>query len=172
MFQRLGRALDALYLACGVIAAGFLVVLLVIICLQMGARWTGYIIPGSTAYAGYCMAAASFFALAYTLSRGAHIRVNMLLNLLGRWRRLGEIWCLVIAAGLAIYFAWFAVKGTYWSHLLGDISQDQDATPIWIPQLAMAVGTIVAAIAFFDNLVRAVVLGRANIEAETVQRLE
>ena len=35
----------------------------------------------STEYAGYAMAATSFFAqLAYTLTQGAHIRVSMLLN--------------------------------------------------------------------------------------------
>ena len=37
--------------------------------------------PGSTEYAGYAMAATSFFALAYTLTQGAHIRVSILLNL-------------------------------------------------------------------------------------------
>ncbi len=115
------------------------------------------------------MATASFLAIAYTLNRGAHIRVNLLLNMFGPRRIVVEIWCLVIASGLTVYFAWFAIRGTYWSHLLGDISQAQDATPIWIPQIAMAFGTVIAAIAFLDNLVRAIVLGRTGIEAETVR---
>ena len=172
VFSLLARALDALYRASGYIAATFLVALLLIICLQMGARWTGNVFPGSTEYAGYCMATASFLAIAYTLGRGAHIRVNMLLNVLGRWRIVAEIWCLAIGSGLAAYFAWYAIRGTYWSWLLGDVSQGQDATPLWVPQISMSVGAVIAAIAFVDNLIRAVLLGRANIEVETVRTLD
>lgn len=171
-FRTLGRLLDGLYRACGVVAAGFMVLLLVIICLQMAARWTGQVFPGSTAYAGYCMAAASFLALAYTLRMGAHIRVSILLNALGRWRILAEIWCFLIAAALAVMFAYFAIRGTWFSWLLGEMSQDQDATPLWVPQLAMSAGAVVAAIAFVDNLVRAIFLGRPNIESEMVRPVD
>ena len=34
-----------------------------------------------------------------------------------------------------------------------DISTGNDATPLWIPQLAMAAGTLVLLIAFVDELV-------------------
>ena len=87
----------------------------------MTARWSGQQFPGSTDYAGYCMAAASFFALAYALNRGAHIRVSLLLSALGRWRRAGEIWCFAIGSALACligalillvaYFAGVALLG-------------------------------------------------------------
>ena len=168
-FHQLCKALDVLYRLCGMAAACFLLLLLLIISLQMAARWTGLAFPGSTAYAGYCMAASSFLAIAYTLGMGAHIRVNLLLNALGRWRRWIDIWCLLIASFLAFQLAWFAIRGTYFSHLLGDISQDQDATPLWVPQIAMSVGAVIAAIAFVDHLLRAIILGRTGIEAETVR---
>ncbi|MGI9436504.1 MAG: TRAP transporter small permease [Geminicoccaceae bacterium] len=154
----IGRALrpwlDRLYDLSGAIAALFLIAILVIICLQMGARWTGLQFPGSTDYAGYCMAAASFFALAHAFNRGAHIRVSLLLTRLGRWRRVGELWCLGIAAVLACFFAIYAVKAVQVSIKLNDISQGQDATPIWIPQLAMAIGTCLFAICLIDRLLR------------------
>ena len=165
----LRRWLDALYQACGAIGACFLIAMLAIIVLQMAARWTGQTFPGSTDYAGYCMAGASFFALAYALNRGSHIRVSLFLNRLGRFRRYGEIWCFGIASALGCYFAWYAVKAVYWSHKLHDISQGQDATPIWIPQLVMAAGTIVLAIALVDNLVSQILAGHDNIEAETLE---
>ena len=60
--RALRRILDALYLAGGIIAAFFTVAILVLIVLQMLARWTGNVFPGATDYAGYCMAGASFFA--------------------------------------------------------------------------------------------------------------
>ena len=133
----LGRALrpwlDRLYDACGAIAALFLLTLLAVIVLQMAARWSGQQFPGSTDYAGYCMAAASFFALAYALNRGAHIRVSLLLSTLGRWRRAGELWCFGIGSALACYFAYYAIKAVRVSYQLHDISQGQDATPLVDP---------------------------------------
>ncbi|MCB2053821.1 MAG: TRAP transporter small permease [Geminicoccaceae bacterium] len=149
------RTLDTLYRVCGAISAVFLVALLLIILVQILARWGGWQFPGSTDYAGYCMAAASFFALAYTLQGGAHIRVTLALsNLSGRARRFAEIWCVGISTGLAWYFTWYAFRSVRVSRMINDISQGQDATPVWIPQLAMAVGTLVLAIAFTDNLVQ------------------
>lgn len=169
MLRLLSRSLDLLYRACGALAAAFLLLLLAVICVQVVARWTGVAVPGTAAYAGYCMATASFLAIAYTLRRGAHIRVNLLLTLLGPRRRHAEIWCLLVASALMAMFAWYAVRGTYYSWLLGDVSQDQDATPLWIPQIAMAAGAVVAAIAFIDSFLRAVFTGHTAIEGETVR---
>lgn len=162
------RILDALYFTGGVIASLFLIAILVIIVMQMLARWTGQVFPGSTDYAGYCMAAASFFAFAHALSRGAHIRVSLLLNALGRFRRWGELWCFAIGTSLACYFAYYAIKAVYWSYKLNDISQGQDATPIWIPQLAMAIGTVLFAVCLIDNLVQLLLRGEHNVHAEQV----
>jgi len=164
----LRRALDALYLGCGMIAAVFLILILTIIVAQMAARWTGNVFPGSTDYAGYCMASASFFAMAYALNRGAHIRVNLLLSKMGRFRRWGEIWCFAIGSVLASYFAYYAIKAVYWSRKLNDISQGLDATPIWIPQIAMAVGATLLAVALIDNLLRLIVTGSDGIRIEAV----
>lgn len=155
MGRALRAGLDGLYRLCGLLAALFLVALLVIILAQVGARWLGVQFPGSTSYAGYCMAGASFFALAHTLNHGAHIRVSLVIGqLTGAPRRIAELWCLAIATGLAWYFAWYATKAVRISRLIHDVSQGQDATPLWIPQSFMAIGTIVLAIAFTDLLIR------------------
>ena len=166
------KFLDGLYKAGGVIAALFLVTLLGLIVSQMLARWTGQVFAGGTDYAGYCMAGASFFAFAYTLNHNAHIRVSILLNALGSRRYWGEVWCFAIGSVIATYFAWYAVKGTYWSHKLNDISQGLDATPIWIPQLAMSAGTILLAICFWDNLIQLLRAGQHNMTTETVDSQE
>lgn len=163
------RALNGLYTSAGVIAAVFLLAMLGIIVMQMVARWSGQAFPGSTAYAGYCMAASSFFALAYALNSGAHIRVNLLLNALGRHRTKGELWCFAIAALLATYFARYAIKYAILSEKLGEKSQGQDATPLWIPQIAMCVGTVLLAISLWDNFFRLIIEGRSNIEAEELE---
>ncbi len=170
-FGRVLRSgLDALYLGAGIVAAGCIVVMLAVIVLQMAARWTGLTFPGSAEYAGYTMAAASFLAFAHTLDRGAHIRVGLVLSRLGRYRWHGEVWCFAIGSLLSAYLAWYAVRGVWWSWRLGDVSQGQDATPLWIPQIAMAAGSILLAIAFVDRLIRLLVFGEAAIPAESAEQ--
>ncbi len=151
----LRKGLDTLYLVSGALAALFLLTILGIIVAQMASRWMGVQFPGSTDYAGYCMAASSFFALAYTLNHNAHIRVSLILNIAkGKVRRALYLWCLSIATLLSGYLAYFSIRNVQLSHMIHDISQGQDATPLWIPQSAVAIGTVIFTIALLDHLVR------------------
>ncbi len=170
--QQIGSALraslDRLYLLCGYFAAGFLIIILLLIILQMLARWIGEMVPGTTYYAGYCMASASFFAFAYALNSGSHIRVTLFLSAIGRFRRFGEIWCFGIGTLLATYMSYYSIKATYWSFLLKDVSQGLDATPIWIPQLSMSIGSAIFAISLLDNFIRVLVFGTHLVKVQSV----
>ena len=77
------RALDALYDAAGILAALFMVGTLAMVLLGIGSRLLSWFVPGTDAYAGYCMAAAGFLALAHTFRRGEHIRVTLILEHVG-----------------------------------------------------------------------------------------
>jgi len=163
--------LDRLYLASGILAALFLISILSLIVIQMLARWTGEVFSGAPDYAGYCMAAASFFAFAHALNRGAHIRVSILLNAVGpKTRRVLETWCFAIASGLGWYFTYYATKATYWSWKFNDISQGQDATALWIPQMSMVLGSIIFAIALTDHLVHVLFSGDHRIESDVLEQ--
>lgn len=166
----LRKILDTAYFTGGIIASVFLIAILTLIVLQMLARWTGQVFPGATDYAGYCMAAASFFAFAYALNHGAHIRVTIALSALGRYRWWGEVWCFGIGAVISTWFAWYGVKGMLVSKRWNELSQGLDATPIWIPQLSMAAGTVLLAIAFWDHFLRLVVTGTHGIHADLVDQ--
>jgi len=167
----LRSVLDRIYFASGVIAALFLIAILALIVLQMLARWTGEVFPGAPDYAGYCMAAASFFAFAYALNHGAHIRVSILLNAVGgKMRRVLETWCFGVATALGWYFTYYAIKATYWSWKFNDISQGQDASPLWVPQISMVVGSIIFAIALTDHLVHVLFAGDHRIKADVVDQ--
>lgn len=169
--RTLRSVLDRIYFAGGVIAAFFLLVILFLIVVQMLARWTGEVFSGAPDYAGYSMAAASFFAFAHALNRGAHIRVNLLLNVFGaRGRRVLETWCFTIGTALAWYFTYYAIKTTYWSWKFNDISQGQDATPLWIPQMAMVIGSIFFAVALTDHLIHVIFVGDHRIESDVVEQ--
>ena len=150
----LRHALDRLYGTAAWAAALFMIGTLVMILLSVTGRLLDFHVRGTDAYAGYCMAAAAFLALAHTLKRGEHIRVSLILDHTGpRTRQALELWS--HAAGLlcAILLAWFSVRLALQSFRFNDISQGTDATPLWIPQSGMALGCTVFAIALADELV-------------------
>ncbi|MGE5168776.1 MAG: TRAP transporter small permease [Rudaea sp.] len=149
------RALvDRLYDAAAYLAAFFLVGTLAMVLTSIVGRLFNWFVPGTDAYAGYCMAATGFLALAHTLKRGEHIRVSLLLEHAGaRTRRAMELWALSLATLLAAALAWYSVRLVVQSWQFNDISTGNDATPLWIPQLAMALGTAVLLVALVDELV-------------------
>ncbi len=148
------KLLDGLYNGAAWLAALFMVGLLVTVLLSIVSRQFGFLVPGTDAYAGYLMAASGFLALAHTLKKGEHIRVTLLLSALkGRAKRGLEIWALAAASALALLSAFYSARLVWQSHAFNDISTGNDATPLWLPQLAMAVGTAILAIAFIDELV-------------------
>jgi TRAP-type C4-dicarboxylate transport system permease small subunit len=147
------RSLDALYDAAAYLAALFLMGTLLMVLLGIFGRLLGFQVRGTDAYAGYLMAGAGFLALAHTLMRGEHIRVTLVLEHAGatgkRWL---ERWSLAIALLLSVAFAWYSVRLAWQSYAFHDISTGNDATPLWIPQLSMAAGNLILAIAFVDLL--------------------
>lgn len=188
------RLMDWVYFASGAIAGFFMVMILTLIVVGMVARWTSVAVPGTTEFAGYAMAATSFFALCHALTRGAHIRVSIILNANDFLKRWLDVVAVFGAAVIATYFARYAVKANFFSEMLNDRTQGQDQipewvvslfkldlagvaegsaklvyTPIWIPQLAMSIGTILLAIALWDTLYRMLVTGVNPIVSEAVE---
>ena len=148
------RLLDGLYDGAAGFAALCMVGLLVMVLLSVLGRQFHFNLQGSDAYAGYLMAASGFLALAHTLKRNEHIRVTLMLGALkGGARRALELWSLAAGSGLALLFAGYSIKLSYQSYRFHDISTSNDATPLWIPELAMAIGTSILAIALIDELV-------------------
>ena len=146
--------LDRLYNAAGVLAALFLIGTLVMVLIGIAGRLFDFHVPGTDSYAGYCMAAAGFLALAHTLKRGEHIRVTLLVeHVSGGAQRVLELWALGVATLLAALLAFYSVRLSFQSWQFNDISTGNDATPLWIPQLTMAVGTVILLIALADELV-------------------
>lgn len=160
------RILDRLYTGAGALAALCLIIMLGIIVAQMVCRWLGISFPGSTAYAGYLMAASSFLAFAYALNADAHIRVSLLLNALGKHRYWAEIWCFAIGSIASVYLAFFSLRLIQGSIRWNDISQGRDATPLWIPQIPVAVGATLLAICFIDNLITLLRTRKHNLNRE------
>ena len=148
------RLLDFLYDASAWLAALAMIGVLLMVLLSIVSRQVGFHVPGTDAYAGYAMAAAGFLALAHTLKRNEHIRVTLLLGRLqGRRRHALEMWALSASVLLGGLFAFFSVRLAWVSHSINDISTGNDATPLWLPQVAMAVGTLILLVALIDEWV-------------------
>lgn len=137
-----------LFLSCVSMVAAFGAVLLGVV-----AREVQWGIPGLDAYAGYAIACALFLALPATLRQGEHIRVTLLLDRLpARMRAALEGICLLAGLVIALTMAWYAVRLVWVSWITHDISPAADVTPLWIPQLGMALGCVGFALAFAHAL--------------------
>ena len=148
----LRRSLEALYLGSGLLSGCFLAAIALAIIAQIGGRFVGLAIDG-TELAGFCMAASTFLGLAYTLKNGTHVRVTLAIRgAPPTLRRAIEAMCCLIGLAASLYFTTFAVKLVLQSYRFGDVSPGLIAAPFWIPQLAMAFGGALIAIAFLDEL--------------------
>jgi TRAP-type C4-dicarboxylate transport system permease small subunit len=146
---------NGLFELAGYLAALFMIgTLLTVLSSIFGRLIPALELPGADAYAGYCMAASAFLAMASTLRRGEHIRVTLVMNRLspGAYRAL-DILCHGIALLVSGALAWYSIKLVTQSYSFADISTGLDATPLWIPQLGMAVGASVFALAFAVDFV-------------------
>lgn len=148
--------LDPFYRLLGALGALFILATLIIEVGNIVGRRLGYSMAGVDAYAGYTLAAGSFLALAAALRHGDHIRVTLIIQrFTGRPRWWIEVFCLAVATLLSAYFAWFAARLVWGSYVYHDVSQNVDATPLWIPQLSMAIGLGGLFLAFLEELIYA-----------------
>ena len=159
------KLLDRIFSASGAVAALFLVAICVVVLLQVGANAIdaviklfggepiGLVIPSYAEFAGFFLAGASFFALAYTLRAGGHIRVTLLIAHLPQGaRRAMELWCVAAALFVSGYFAWYSFGLVAESLEFNDVSSGIVPVPLWLPQSVMALGLAVLTLAFADEL--------------------
>ena len=80
MLCKIDNYFRILYRLSGYIAAIFLILVATFILTGIASRIFGFYIRGLAEYSGYCMAAASFYALAYTFVEDGHIRITLFLE--------------------------------------------------------------------------------------------
>mgnify|MGYP000241722065 FL=1 len=133
----------------------------------------GLTIPSYADFTGFFLAGASFLALAYTLRDGSHIRVSLVLQHLSpKLRHIVEIWCLSIAAAMALYFTTYTGFLVHESYIYNDLSPGMIAVPIWIPMMPVLVGLAILSIALIDELVCVISGGEPRYEGKGENLLE
>ena len=154
MLRSLDKNLNKLYKFSGYVAAIFLILVAVFILVGVSSRIFGFYIRGLAEYSGYCMASASFFALAYTFIEGGHIRITLFLEKLsGNKKRITEIWCLSIASLFSGYLAFYFIKMLIISYKFQERSEGADEILIWIPQTSVAIGSTIFFISVFHQFI-------------------
>ena len=148
------RVLDGAYLGGAVLAALFLLGILLLMMAQVIGRELGMQIRGADDLTAWFCAAASFLPLAYTFRRGELIRVTLWIESRSRaTRRWVEVFCLACASAF-LGFAVYAVVGfVYESWKFNELAQGMLPIPIWIPQLSFVVGIVLLFMAAIDELV-------------------
>jgi len=154
MLCKIHNYLKTLYRLSGYFAAFFLVLVAVFILTGIASRIFGFYIRGLAEYSGYCMAAASFFALAYTFVEGGHIRITLFLEKVSPTKKkFLEIWCLIISSLFSGYMAFYFPKMLFISYKFQERSEGADEILIWIPQISVSLGSLIFFIAVFHQLI-------------------
>ena len=142
--SNLNENLKSIYKYSGYIAAFFLILVAGFILIGIASRIFGFYIRGLAEYSGYCMAASSFFALAYTFVEGGHIRITLFLEKIeGNKKKYLETWCLMIASFFSGYLAFYFIKMLIISYKFQERSEGADEILVWIPQTSVAIGSTV-----------------------------
>ena len=154
MLKSLDKNLNKLYKFSGYIAAIFLIFVAIFIIVGISSRIFGFYIRGLAEYSGYCMASASFFALAYTFVEGGHIRITLFLEKLsGNKKWLIDLWCLGIASFFSGYLSFYFIKMLIISYKFQERSEGADEILIWIPQTSVAIGSTIFFISVLHQLI-------------------
>jgi TRAP-type C4-dicarboxylate transport system permease small subunit len=159
------KSLDRLYAVSGFITAASILAIMLIVLAQVLLNFADYIlalftgesfgllIPSYATFAGYALASATFFALAYTLRAGGHIRVTLVTRSMPpRLRRLCEVAASVIATGIGALLTLHMIEHAHDAWRFGDMSFGLIPVPLWISQCILVAGSAVFTVACLDTL--------------------
>lgn len=160
------RTLNFVYNFSGALAAALIAIICLLVSTQVFLNLvtkvlgTGasYSIPSYADFAGYFLASSSFLALAYTLTRGGHIRVTLVLGRLpakSRW--ISELFSLLVATGVTVFVLWHMVELAHSSYIYEDASPGMVVIHLWIPQSVVCVGLLILSIALVDSLIQTII---------------
>ncbi len=176
------RALDALYGTAMVGACLSMVAIATLVFVQvMGRvadrglaflglpRW-GIAVPSLAEIGGFLFVASTTLALAYTLRAAGHVRVTLLLRLVGpRGNKALTVLVLALGLALAVFATWNIGMRMVDARTMGRVSYGLLRIPLWIPQAVMTAGFAIFCVALLDEL-WAALRGQPAFRAEEDRR--
>jgi len=167
----LRRFLDALYLVAGYVAAGCILLIMLLMIAQSILREMHVRTGAVNDVVAWLCAAAAFFAMAHAFKHGDFVRVTLLLEKISpAAQRRFEIGALAIAAVAVGYLAWWANRFTWDSFVFDETAQGLLPIKMWIPQSTFAIGAILLFVAVVDELVIVLRGGRPSYVVAVEER--
>ncbi|NWF55584.1 MAG: TRAP transporter small permease [Syntrophaceae bacterium] len=152
MISRLRHGLNTLFNIGGWMGACFVALIAVIIIIQVIGRELGYQVRGADDFTAWSVAASIFFALAYTLKKGGHIRVTLIIERLrGRSARAATLISLFVGTLVTGMLALSAIHLVADSYRFEEVAQGLLSVPLWIPQMGLLLGSLLLFLALLDS---------------------
>jgi TRAP-type C4-dicarboxylate transport system permease small subunit len=162
-----------IYKVCGALAAAMLCLIAILIISQVFLRSVGHQIPSADDFAAWALSASIFLALPSALMSGSHIRVTSIRNLVrDPYSRVMDIVASLIALTM-LGWGSVALVGFVWdSYRFNDVSQGLVAVPLWIPQIAMVIGSVLFTVAMAERVLRLVLCLPVETSSNTIESSE
>lgn len=144
--------------------------MVVILCVEIMARAFSSESPFSTwEFSGYLQAGLVMLGAGYALRSGGHIRVNLILTHLGQaGARALDFVCSLIGFVAMAVISWALFELFSGSLQSGSRSYFVTATPLWVPQAVVFLGSVLLTLQFAARMVRIAVRLPAEQDAPTM----
>lgn len=159
MLSRLLKLIDVVSYWAGAFSALLVFGIAALIIAEVVSRWLlGISLSFAWEYAAYFFAVSVFCGAAYTMRTGGHVRVALLRGALGpRGNHAMEIVATLVGAAAAFFLASSLIAFAWLSFQRGSVSPTIDATPLAIPQGAIAFGATLLALQLAARLIRLII---------------
>ena len=149
--------LRRLYDYCAYAAAVFIFLIFAVMIVSTALRELGVAAAGVDDVVSWMTAAAAFLAMAHTFRHGDFVRMTLVIEAVPtRVQRVMEL--LALSAGLigTGYAAYWVVRSVYDSWRYQEMTTGLLVVPLWIPQVAFALGAVLMFVALLDELISVV----------------
>ena len=160
------RVLDTIYGAALVGACLAMIAIATLVLIQVTGRMLdrglillgfsrlGISVPSLAEIGGFLFVASSSLALPYTLRAAGHVRVTLLLRLVGpAVNRALTVLVLAAGLGLAVFTTWHVGLRMLDTYSMGRVSYGLLRIPLWVPQAVMTTGFVIFCIALLDEMI-------------------
>jgi len=166
--QQLGRLAEKTVVACGYLAAGFVVAMMLLTLADVVMRYALHQPPTvADEFGGYLVVATSFLGLGYTWYAKGHVRITALVSNLPQ--KVAN-WLRVATLILALLFTIMMVQQS-WLFLMRSFAMNMASSsiyrfPLQGPQSTIVIGLILLCLAILTDILRAVARIRSGERVE------
>lgn len=159
MISKLLNLIDVISRWAGVFAVILVCGIAVLIVAEVFSRWVlGISLSFAWEFSAYFFAVSVFCGAAYTMRTGGHVRVALFRGMLNeRGNHIMDIVATLIGAGVAWFTSYSMIQFAWRSFERGSVSPTIDATPLVIPQAAIAFGITLLALQLLARLIRLII---------------